>query len=83
MPVVEELGRRYSDQLRIVKVDSSNKDNRPIAWSLKVMGLPTYVTMRDGQEVERLTGGDVRIEQIEAAVERLVNGQQSEGRGNQ
>ena len=72
MPRIQELGERYAGWMEIVKVNSGMKENRPIAWGLKVMGLPTYVTMRDGQEVERLTGGDVTIDQIEAAVERLL-----------
>jgi hypothetical protein len=38
------------------------------------MGLPTYITLRDGTEVERLTGGDVTIQQIEAAIDRLLAG---------
>jgi len=74
MPAVDELGRRYDGRLQLVKVDSGNKDNRPIAWQLKVMGLPTYITLRDGVELERLTGGDVTIQQIEAAIDRLVKG---------
>ena len=74
MPRVDELDRRYDGRLALVKVDSGNKENRPIAWQLKVMGLPTYITLRDGVEVERLTGGEVTIQQIEAAVDRLVEG---------
>jgi thiol-disulfide isomerase/thioredoxin len=74
MPGVDELGHRYADRLQLVKVDSANKENRPIAWQLKVMGLPTYITLRDGVEVERLTGGDVSIYQIEAAIDRLLEG---------
>jgi thioredoxin 1 len=74
MPGVDELGRRYDGRLQLVKVDSGNKDNRPIAWQLKVMGLPTYITLRNGVELERLTGGDVTIQQIEAAIDRLVEG---------
>jgi thioredoxin 1 len=74
MPAVDELGRRYEGRVQLVKVDSGNKENRPIAWQLKVMGLPTYITLRDGTEVERLTGGDVTIQQIEAAIDRLLAG---------
>jgi thioredoxin-like negative regulator of GroEL len=74
MPGVDELGRRYDGRLQLLKVDSGNKENRPIAWQLKVMGLPTYITLCDGVEVERLTGGEVTIQQIEAAIDRLVEG---------
>jgi thioredoxin len=74
MPRVDELGHRYDGRVQLVKVDSGNRENRPIAWKLKVMGLPTYITLRDGVEVERLTGGEVSIQQIEAAINRLVEG---------
>ena len=74
MPAVDELSRAYEGAVRVVKVNSGNKENRPIAWQLKVMGLPTYVSLRNGSEVERLTGADVTIAQIEAALQRLVNG---------
>ena len=73
-PALDELVQRYAGRIQLVKVDSGNKSNRPIAWRLKVMGLPTYVTMREGVEVERLTGGDTTIDQIEAAVGRLLEG---------
>ena len=74
MPGVQELTERHRGSLQLVKVNSGDKGNRPIAWSLRVMGLPTYITMRNGQEVERLTGGEVTIDQIEAAVGRLLDG---------
>src|SRR5256885_11343183 len=74
MPAVDELSRAYENKLRLVKVNSGDKANRPIAWQLKVMGLPTYISLKDGSEVERLTGADVTIAQIEAAIQRLVNG---------
>ncbi len=74
MPGVDQLERQYAGRIQLVKVDSANKETRPIAWQLKVMGLPTYITLRDGVEVERLTGGDVTIQQIAAAINRLLEG---------
>jgi hypothetical protein len=37
-------------------------------------GLPAYLTMRDGVEVERLTSNETTPEQIEAAILRLLDG---------
>jgi thioredoxin 1 len=74
MADVEGLAARHAGSVRLVKVNSGDKANRPIAWKLKVMGLPTYVLMRDGVEVERLTGGDVTIDRLESAVMKLMEG---------
>ena len=71
MPAVEELERRYEFAVRLVKVNAT--ENRQICRDLKVLGLPSYLLFRGGEEVERLIG-DPTVEQIEAAVARLVEG---------
>jgi thioredoxin 1 len=71
MPMVEELEQRFSDRLRLVKVDATK--NREVCRRLRVMGLPTYIFYRDGTEAARLSGNPVP-EQIEAAVVELVEG---------
>jgi thioredoxin 1 len=75
MPAVEALEQAYDGRLRLVKVNAP--DNRQVCRDLKVFGLPTYVLYRDGAEVERLTGDPSRAD-IEAAVQKLVDGR-SEG----
>ena len=50
--------------MRFVKVNAP--DNRKICRDLRVAGLPAYLTMRDGVEVERLTSNGTTPEQIEA-----------------
>ena len=72
MPAVEKLAERYRGRVRVVKVNAP--DNRRICRNLRVAGLPAYLTMRDGVEVERLTSNATTPEQIEAAIERLLSG---------
>jgi thioredoxin 1 len=72
MPAVEELGERYARSVRLLKLNAP--ENRKLCRDLRVAGLPAYITMRDGVEVERLTGNGTTIEDIEAAVGRLVEG---------
>jgi thioredoxin 1 len=72
MPAVEMLAERYRDRVRFVKVNAP--DNRKVCRDLRVAGLPAYLTMRDGVEVERLTGNGTTAEQIEAAIGRLLDG---------
>lgn len=72
MPAVEALAETYADRVRFLKVNAP--ENRKICRDLRVAGLPAYVTMRDGVEVERLTSNGTTPEQIEDAIVRLVNG---------
>lgn len=71
MPAVEELERRYEGRVQVVKVNAT--ENREICREVAVLGLPTYVTFRQGVEMERLTGNPT-IEEIEAAVAKLAGG---------
>ena len=72
LPAVEELAETYGEHVRFVKVNAP--ENRKVCRDLRVAGLPAYVTMRDGLEVERLTSNATTPEQIEAAIVRLMNG---------
>ena len=72
MPAVETLAERYRDRVRFVKVNAP--ENRKVCRDLRVAGLPAYLTMRDGVEVERLTGNGTTAEQIEGAIGRLLDG---------
>jgi thioredoxin 1 len=72
MPAVESLAERYRDRVRFVKVNAP--ENRKVCRDLRVAGLPAYLTMRDGVEVERLTGNGTTAEQIEGAIGRLLDG---------
>jgi thioredoxin 1 len=54
MPTIAKLEEEAGGAVRVVKVNSA--ENRDICRELKVFGLPTYVLMRDGEELERLSG---------------------------
>jgi thioredoxin 1 len=72
MPAVEQLGERYDGRVKLLKLNAP--ENRKLCRDLRVAGLPAYITMRDGVEVERLTGNGTTIDDIEAAVGRLLDG---------
>jgi thioredoxin 1 len=71
MPTIAELETEAGGAVRVVKVDSSQ--NRQICRDLRVFGLPTYILMRDGEELERLSG-EVSRDDIERAFETLKGG---------
>ena len=71
MPTIAKLEEEAGGAVRVVKVNSA--ENRDICRELKVFGLPTYVLMRDGEELERLSG-DVSKGDIERAFATLAKG---------
>jgi thioredoxin 1 len=71
MPTVEKLETESAGAVKVVKVNAS--ENRDVCRELRVFGLPTYVLLRDGEELERLSG-EVSREDIEKAFATLGNG---------
>ena len=71
MPHVEGLAEKYGAKLKISKIDASK--NRRLCLNLKVFGLPTFLLYKNGKEVERLTGGTLKMEEIEASVRKIID----------
>ena len=69
MPTIAKLEEEAGGAVRVVKVNSA--ENREICRELRVFGLPTYVLMRDGEELERLSG-EVSKDDIERAFATLA-----------
>ena len=69
MPTIEGLEQEAGGAVRVVKVNSS--ENREVCRELRVFGLPTYVLMRDGEELGRLSG-EVTKEDVERAFATLA-----------
>jgi len=71
MPHVEGLEEKYGGRLKILKIDASM--NRRLCLNLKIWGLPTFLFYKNGKEVDRLTGGILKIEDIEASVKKMMD----------
>jgi thioredoxin-like negative regulator of GroEL len=71
MPTVARLEEEAGGAVRVVKVNAP--ENRELCRELRVFGLPTYVLMQEGAELERLSG-EVSREDIELAFTRLRGG---------
>ena len=69
MPTIAKLEEEAGGAVRVVKVNSA--ENREVCRELRVFGLPTYVLMRDGEELERLSG-EVSKDDIERAFTTLA-----------
>jgi thioredoxin 1 len=72
MPTIAKLEEESGGAVRVVKVDSTQ--NREVCREVRVFGLPTYILMRDGEELERLSG-EVSKQQVEEAFVMLKGGE--------
>jgi thioredoxin 1 len=72
MPIVMQLEEASGGAVRVVKVNAP--EARQVCRDFHVFGLPTYVLMRDGVELERLSGEVSRMD-IERAFETLRGGE--------
>ena len=64
MPTVAQLEEEAAGAVKVVKVNAP--EAREICRELQVFGLPTYVLMRDGVEIERLTGDVGKADLVQA-----------------
>ncbi len=70
MPQVEKLEEACAGTVKFVKVDASR--NRRLCLELKVLGLPTYLFYKNGEGVARISGGEVKIQDIEEHVRKIA-----------
>jgi thioredoxin 1 len=72
MPFVASLELEYAGRVSVLKLNAP--EQRKLCRELRVAGLPAYITLRDGVEVERVTSTKATQANITAAVERLLAG---------
>ncbi|HYE11375.1 MAG TPA: thioredoxin domain-containing protein [Patescibacteria group bacterium] len=56
MPEVHRLAELYGDKLKMCKLNTT--ENRRLAISQKVLGLPTFIVYKDGERVKEISGGE-------------------------
>lgn len=54
MPIVEELAGEYEGKVNILKLDVD--ESQDLAQKYGVMSIPTLVFIKNGEEVDRITG---------------------------
>lgn len=69
-PEVEKLAEKYKDQIKVVGIDASQ--NKRLCLNLRVIGLPTFLVYKKGEEVKRLKGNDLKISEIESAIQENI-----------
>ncbi len=69
MPDVEKLAGEFEGKVRFGKVNVA--ENRRLCISLKVMSVPSFLFFKGGECVDRLSGDDVKLENIKAKAAAL------------
>lgn len=70
MPEVEKLAAEFEGQVKFCKLNVA--ENRRMAITLKVMGVPTILFFKGGVEVSRVTGDEVSVDSIRAHASALL-----------
>lgn len=53
-PEIDKIAKQFDGKLRVVKIDAD--DNPEVAQAYGVMGLPTLILFKDGEDVARVMG---------------------------
>lgn len=70
MPDVEKLAAEFEGKVKFCKLNVA--ENRRQAIALKVMGVPTILFYKGGQQVDRITGDEVNLDSIKSRTEALL-----------
>ena len=68
-PTVEELAKDYAGKLKVMKLNTD--ENQDIASKYKIMGIPTILFFKDGQEADRIVGA-VPKPQLKSKIDALL-----------
>ena len=69
-PVVEEIAKNMDGKMKFVKLNTD--ENQNTAMEDQIMGIPTLLIFKDGQEAERIVGFRPQNE-IESLLNNVIN----------
>jgi len=68
-PTVEELAKEYEGKVKVMKLNTD--ENPDVASKYKIMGIPTIIFIKNGQEADRIVGA-VPKPQLKAKIDALI-----------
>jgi thioredoxin 1 len=72
-PVVEELARAYDGRAVVAKINTDENGHTPSRYG--IMGIPTLILFKDGEEVDRIVGFAPR-KTLEERLQAAMNGRE-------
>ncbi|MBI5848382.1 MAG: thioredoxin [Nitrospirae bacterium] len=69
-PTVEELAKEYADKIKVMKLNTD--ENPEVASRYKIMGIPSIIFFKNGQEADRIVGA-VPKPQLKAKIDSLLS----------
>ncbi len=70
MPSVHEMEEEFSGKVKFCSVNA--KENRSLMIKLKVMGVPTFLFYKGGEQLSRISGGECTVESIREKTEAML-----------
>lgn len=71
MPDVHRLAEQYGDKIKMCKLNTN--ENRRLAISQKVLGLPTFIVYQNGEKVKEISGAEnCSPDSIEALIKEFI-----------
>ena len=68
-PIVDELAEEYDGKLRVAKLDADA--NPDVLTNYGIMGIPTLILFKNGQDVARITGYKPKDKIVSKLVEHI------------
>jgi len=68
-PTVEELAKEYAEKIKVMKLNTD--ENPEVASRYKIMGIPSIIFFKNGQEADRIVGA-VPKPQLKAKIDSLL-----------
>ena len=69
-PVLESVAEKMKDRVKIVKMNTDQNQQKPMEY--RIMGIPSMVIFKNGQETERIVGFRPQVE-IESVLETILS----------
>jgi thioredoxin 1 len=70
-PIVEDLAQAYDGRALMVKINTDENPHTPSRY--QIMGIPTLILFKDGQEVDRVVGFAPR-KALEERLQQVIDG---------
>ena len=71
MPTVDRLENEYAGKIKIAKLNPA-AGNRMLCAKLRVLSLPTFLFYKDGAEIKRLSGEQIKENDLLEAIKEII-----------